>query len=294
MTCTVVGCHWINNGCGVGSCSATQMNQTCGPTGCSGNCDGQPAGATRCINHTSCGGPLTASIESPSNGDVFFAGIDTITFIGNASGGSGSYTYSWDLGNGDIRTGQSFTYNYSNTGSYIVTLTVTDSASNTATDTVTIQINSPAVLFSCAIKTSCGGGETGVLGLSAQDNALAEIIGGGGNYPYKLCCANISSVQTTTGTGNCDTLGAGFTGLITLSGDTNAQVEKYNYTGTDGFPYKKNVCVKLVGGAELNCTYTSAIGCDMLTWDKIISFSSETNAHIGNMSAYSDWVLCCK
>ena len=102
MTCTVVGCHWINNGCGVGSCSATQMNQTCGPTGCSGNCDGQPAGVTRCIDHTSCGGPLTASIESPSNGDVFFAGIDTITFIGNASGGSGSYTYSWDLGNGDI------------------------------------------------------------------------------------------------------------------------------------------------------------------------------------------------
>ena len=154
MTCKVVKCDWINNGCGVGSCSATQMNQTCGPPGCSGNCDGQPPGATQCIDHSSCGGSLTAIIERPSNGDIFFTG-DTITFIGNASGGVGAYHYFWDLGNGDTRTGQSFTYNYSNTGSYTVTLTVTDSASNTATDSVTIQINSPAVLFSCFINETC-------------------------------------------------------------------------------------------------------------------------------------------
>ena len=104
MTCTEVKCHWINNGCGVGSCNATQMNQTCGPLGCTGNCDGQPPGATQCIDHPSCGGSLTAIIERPSNGDIFFAG-DTITFEGKASGGSGSYTYSWDLGNGVTKTG---------------------------------------------------------------------------------------------------------------------------------------------------------------------------------------------
>jgi len=216
-------------------------------------------------------------------------------FDGNASGGSGSYTYSWDLGNGVTRTGQSFSYTYpvTDTGSRTITLTVTDSASNTATDSVTIQINSPAVLFSCFINETCNSPYTSVLALSAQDDAHAEIIGGG-NYPYKLCCANVSSVQTTTGKGTCDTLGAGFTGLITLSGDTNAQVERYNYTGTDGFDNKKNVCVKLTSGS-LNCTYVDFNTCkNILFWKTIISLSGQTNAHIGNYAAYSDLVLCCK
>ncbi|MHC1611313.1 MAG: PKD domain-containing protein [Candidatus Methanospirareceae archaeon] len=252
MTCTEVKCHWMNGECDTTDCPG-DYNRTliCGPTGCTGNCDGQPPGTIRCKYDDSCVGSLTASIVSPKDGDIFFAGIDPVPFEGSASGGSKPYTYSWDLGNGITKTGQLFTYTYpsTDTGSRTVTLTVTDSASNTATDSVTIHIHSPAVLFSCAIKTSCGGGETEVLGLSAQDNAHAELPTEE-NYTYKLCCANVSSVQTTTGTGTCDTLGAGFTGLITLSGDTNAQVEKYNYTGTDGFLYKKNVCVKLVGGGE--------------------------------------------
>jgi len=290
MTCTEVKCHWINNGCGVGSCNATQMNQTCGPTGCTGNCSGQPPGATQCINHPSCGGSLTAIIENPSDGDIFFAGVDTITFEGNASGGVGAYHYFWDLGNGDTRTGQSFNYTYPNTGDYTVTLTVNDSASppNTATDSILLHIHSPAVLFSCAIKTSCGGGETEVLGLSAQDNAHAELPTEE-NYTYKLCCKNVSSVQTTTGTGTCDTLGAGFTGLITLSGDTNAQVERYNYTGTDGFDNKKNVCVKLTSGS-LNCVFANS--CISPEEKLIFTISNNTNAHIGDGTAYSI-KLCC-
>jgi len=121
----------------------------------------------------------------------------------------------------------------------------------------------------------------------------AEIIGGGGNYKYKLCCANVSSVQTTTGTGTCDTLGAGFTGLVTLSVDTNAQVEKYNYTGTDGFDHKKNVCVKLTSGS-LDCVYDTKANCASWNYDKyVVSISDNTNAHLGNEDAYS-MVLCCK
>ncbi len=79
-------------------------------------------------------------------------------------------------------------------------------------------------------------GETEVLTLSAKNNSHAEIIGVSGGYSQKLCCSDISSVQTTTGTGDYNTLGAGFTGLITLATNsyfdknTNAQVERYNYT----------------------------------------------------------------
>ncbi len=114
--------------------------------------------------------------------------------------------------------------------------------------------------FECHIDTSCASGETEIIDLSAKNNSHAEIIGVSGGYSQKLCCSDISSVQTTTGTGDCNTLGAGFTGLITFATNstfdknTNAQVEKYNYTGTDGFPYKKNVCVELTSGS-LDCSY---------------------------------------
>jgi len=197
-------------------------------------------------------------------------------------------------------SGKSFTYTYTNANDYTVTLTVTDSASNTATDSILLHIHSPAVLFSCFINETCNSPYTPVLGLSAQDNAHAEIIGGGGNYTYKLCCANVSSVQTTTGTGTCESvLGPSFTGLITLATNstfdknTNAQVERYNYTGTDGFPYKKNVCVKLTSGS-LKCIYDTKANCDMWGYKKyVVSISDNTNAHLGNEDAYST-VLCCK
>ena len=280
----------------IGFTSPRNRTLICGPSGCSGDCDGHPPGTIICEYDDSCVGSLTASIENPPNGSHFFTGYP-ISFNGSASGGSKPYTYSWDLGETTMN-GKSFTYAYTNANDYIVTLTVTDNASNTATDSILLHIHSPAVLFSCAIKTSCGGGETEVLGLSAQDNAHAEIIGGGGNYPYKLCCKNVSSVQTTTGTGTCP---VGFTGLITLATNstfdknTNAQVERYNYTETDGFDYKKNICVKLVGGADLNCTYTDYNTCkNILLWKTIISLAGQTNSHLGNSTAYSDLVLCCK
>jgi len=295
MTCT--GCHWMKGECNTTDCpGAYNRTLICGPSGCSGDCDGHPPGTIRCKYDATCVGSLTASIENPPNGSHFFTGYP-ITFNGSASGGSKPYNYSWDLGETTMN-GKSFTYAYTNASDYIVTLTVTDSASNTATDNVTIQINSPAVLFSCAIKTSCGGDETEVLGLSAQDNAHAEIIGGGGNYTYKLCCANVSSVQTTTGTGTCESvLGPSFTGLITLATNstfdknTNAQVERYNYTGTDGFDYKKNICVKLTSGS-LKCNVIS--GSCPATAEIIFKVSDNTNAHIGDStSSYQMRVCCC-
>ncbi len=152
--------------------------------------------------------------------------------------------------------------------------------------------------FSCHIESgSCSTGNP-VLALSAQNNSHAET-NTAGNYDYKLCCSNISSVQTTTGTGDCNTLGAGFTGLVTFATNstfdknTNAQVERYNYTGTDGFSYKKNVCVELTSGS-LNCIYDTKANCFSLGYNKyVVSISDSTNAHVGDEDAYSI-VRCCK
>ncbi len=147
--------------------------------------------------------------------------------------------------------------------------------------------------FECHVDTSCASGETEIIDLSAKNNAHAEIVGASGGYSQKLCCSNISSVQTTTGTGDCNTLGAGFTGLVTLSRDTNAHVEKYSYTGTDGFPHKKNICVELTSGS-LDCIYDTKANCNNWGYNKyVVSISGSTNAHVGDQDAYS-MVRCCK
>ncbi len=147
-----------------------------------------------------------------------------------------------------------------------------------------------AVYFACHVNTSCAVNETEIIDLSAQNNAYAETIGVGGGYSQKLCCSDISSVTTTTGKGTC---GAGFTGFVTLSSDTNAQVEKYNYNGTDGFNYKKNICVNLISGS-LDCKYDTKTNCLSSGYDKyVVSISSDTNAYIGDEDAYSI-VRCCK
>ncbi|NQE53186.1 hypothetical protein C5S29_06300 [ANME-1 cluster archaeon GoMg3.2] len=50
-----------------------------------------------------------------------------ITFNGTATGGTPSYTYDWDFDDGNTSTGQNSSHRYSASGTYDVTLTVTDS-----------------------------------------------------------------------------------------------------------------------------------------------------------------------
>jgi len=310
MICTgPVACSWQNiKGCGAGSCLPTEQNQTCGPKDCVGGICTK--GDSQCVFDLACGGPLMVNITDPLNDSTYCVGAP-IDFQGVATGGTGGYNYSWDFGNGDTNTSglAAVTYNYPTIGDYTVNLTVTDEVPDTAWDSIDIHIVDCAapVAFSCYINETCGSGVS-VLALSGQDNAHAEL-NGEGNYNQFLCCANVSSVQTTTGpasgSGDCKNLGAGFTGLITLATNstfnknTNAQVEKYNYTkilptDPDGFPYKKNVCVELVGGESLDCIYSDLDYCEnIIGGEAIFSMSTNTNAHIGNGTIYQNIVLCC-
>ena len=51
--------------------------------------------------------------------------------------------YRWDLGDGNIATGESVEHEYSGVGDYTVTLTVEDEAGNTGTDTITVHVVEP-------------------------------------------------------------------------------------------------------------------------------------------------------
>ncbi len=144
----------------------------------------------------------------------------------------------------------------------------------------------PVYDFSCSIRQICNIEETEILALSDLTNGFAELITVG-NYNYKLCCENVSSVITTP---NNDCTGS-YTGLISLSGNTNALVEEFNLQG--GFANKTSICVELDGTARLECTSTTLSNCDNWNWKKLISASGSTNANIGDVSAYPNNVLCC-
>ncbi|WP_224490189.1 malectin domain-containing carbohydrate-binding protein [Robertkochia flava] len=52
----------------------------------------------------------------------------------------GINTYAWDLGNGDIASGQDLNYTFEEPGEYLVTLTIADRYGLTGTDTTTIKV----------------------------------------------------------------------------------------------------------------------------------------------------------
>src|SRR5262249_6716871 len=65
-------------------------------------------------------------------------------FNGSASGGSGSYTYAWNFGDGTTGSGASPTHVYTQSGTYTAVLTATDSLGNSGQSSVTVVVNNVA------------------------------------------------------------------------------------------------------------------------------------------------------
>jgi hypothetical protein len=83
--------------------------------------------------------PLTASFSIDStNGDTPPA---TFLFEADAQGGTGPYTYSWNFGDGSQQGNEQFIHHtFEQAGTYIVTLTVTDSIGQTVSDTRQVSV----------------------------------------------------------------------------------------------------------------------------------------------------------
>jgi PKD repeat protein len=65
----------------------------------------------------------------------------TVTFSTTPTGGSGSYTYAWSFGDGTTSTAEGPpAHAYAKAGTYVVNLTVTDTASGVVKDTLTITV----------------------------------------------------------------------------------------------------------------------------------------------------------
>jgi hypothetical protein len=86
------------------------------------------------------GEDLICDAGGPYSGEV----DETIQFTGFATGGTEPYTWSWDFGDGETSDVQNPTHAYTEAGEYTATLTVTDAAENTETDTAMVTITEPA------------------------------------------------------------------------------------------------------------------------------------------------------
>jgi PKD repeat protein len=79
----------------------------------------------------------------------------TVNFTANASGGTPPYTYGWNFGDGQSSIEQNVSHTYVAAGTYVATLTVTDSLGATTNGSVTIIVKSnnpsdPVALFSAS------------------------------------------------------------------------------------------------------------------------------------------------
>ncbi|MDE2046677.1 MAG: PKD domain-containing protein, partial [Thermoplasmata archaeon] len=98
--------------------------------------------------------PLSAGASvSPTSGPVPLA----VGFAASASGGSPPYSYSWNFGDGSLGShAMNPSHTYNSTGTFSATLTVTDSASRTATAGATILVVPKLTVSASASPTSGG------------------------------------------------------------------------------------------------------------------------------------------
>jgi len=101
--------------------------------------------ATVYVTVSARGQPLKADAHPEEiygdSGDHYHGDVgEPIQFYGLATGGVPDYTFEWNFGDGTTAVGQNPVHAYSEAGVYTVTLTVTDSEGNTATDTATVVI----------------------------------------------------------------------------------------------------------------------------------------------------------
>lgn len=95
----------------------------------------------------------------------------------SVSGGTGPYTYSWEIGGQLVSTSQSFLYAFTTPGKYNVTLAVTDNLGESQTQifTITVRGNPTVEIVSASNKTDVGVATT----------FEASINGGTGPYTYE-------------------------------------------------------------------------------------------------------------
>src|SRR5438128_7779185 len=91
---------------------------------------------------------LTANISANTNNPQ---SEQTVLFTASAVGGTAPYTYAWNFGDGSTDVGAAPSHTYSSSGIFDVTVTVTDSNSQTTSGSQLITVSNPLPLFQFSV-----------------------------------------------------------------------------------------------------------------------------------------------
>jgi len=172
--------------------------------------------------------PLLATLNaSPSSGYAPLA----VSFSGSATGGTPPYTYRWSFGDGGSSTVQNPSHTYSSPGSFTATLTVTDSQSATNSKSLTINVTSAAnpLLASASASPSSGQAPLAV-------NFNGSATGGTPPYTYRW---NFGDGQSSTSQNASHTYSASgnYAAILTVTDSQSATATNsvsINVTATPG------------------------------------------------------------
>ena len=141
-----------------------------------GDKDAQPIAATWAGGSVE----VVAAVTADFSADVNEVLVDqNVSFTANPAGGSGIYTYAWDFGDSQASPEANPTHSYAASGTYTVSLTVTDSLGNSDIETKTDYITIYAAMvadFSADISEA-------LVGQTITFNPGATT-GGSGSYTY--------------------------------------------------------------------------------------------------------------
>lgn len=148
--------------------------------------------------------PTAAFTFSPSSGTVPLSVLFDASISSSPNGSIVSYN--WDFGDGSSDTTMNPFHTYYSTGTFAVTLTVTDSAGKTATSTVSVVANAPLPLnvsFTYTVDTSTGAiiVNADATGSSSPNGPIATYMWdfGDGSGPF-LGSATTSYIYAAPGT----------------------------------------------------------------------------------------------
>lgn len=183
----------------------------------------------------------------------------TVAFSAFATGGNGSYTYSWTFGDGALGNGSAINHTYQTNGTFIAEVKVTDTQGFSGSTTQVITVGTPLDVTASASPIS------GKVPLTVNFNA--SVSGGTPNYTYSW---NFGDGQTGTGQtpAHTYTSAGNYTAKLTVT-------DSVNTTGSSSV----NITVNPVTPLTVAATASPTSGTAPLTVNFSASASGGTSGY---------------
>src|SRR5262249_6339667 len=166
----------------VTTASASTTFSTAGSKTVKGRIKDKDGGFTDYTTTVTVNGPVTANAGPDQSANE----ASSVSFTGTAGGGTGTLSYDWDFGDGSAHAIGTLTptHAYADNGTYTVTLTVTDGASQVATDTAVVTVNNVAPTATLSNNGPVNANAPVTISFSGQADVSAPDQAAGFKYSY--------------------------------------------------------------------------------------------------------------